>query len=152
MQYGNTCLCCNHSGLSNQQIRQHLNDHLNQPDCSANDRLHPHDNEMGNISVSSDIMGNVSAYDGQPEISHEQSLEMYPADDPNKLHDYTVGDIMIDYEAWDRAEDLSESESEDGNYDEASDISDNTSFEEEDKELLLQSLLTMHLGNNGPSV
>src|SRR5260370_29236535 len=98
MQSGNTCLCCNHSGLSNQQIRRHLNDHLNQPDCSADDRLHPHDNEMGNISVSSDIMmgnisvssniiGNVSAYDGQPEISHEQSLEMYPANDPNQLRD-----------------------------------------------------------------
>src|SRR5260370_19956306 len=148
MQYGNTCLCCNHSGLSNRQIRQHLNDHLNQPDCSANDRLHPHDNEMGNISVSSNIMGNISAYDGQPEISHEQSLEMYPADDPNELCDYTVGDIMIDYEAWDGAEDLSESESEDGNYDEVSDILDDTSLEEEDKELLLHSFLTMDIDND----
>ena len=103
---------------------------------------------MGNISVSSDIMGNVSAYDGQPEISHEQSLEMYPTDDPNELYDYTVGDIMIDYEAWDRAEDLSESKSEDGNYDEASGISDDTSLKEEDKELLLQSFLTMDIDNN----
>src|SRR6266850_398399 len=60
----------------------------------------------------------------------------------------TVGDIMIDYEAWDRAEDLSESESEDGNYDEASDISDDTSLEEEDKELLLQSFLTMDIDND----
>ena len=93
-------------------------------------------------------MGNISAYDGQPEISHEQSLEMYPTDNPNELCDYTVGDIMIDYEAWDRAEDLSESESEDGNYDEVSDISDNTSLEEEDEELLLQSFLTMDIDNN----
>src|SRR5260370_8475743 len=147
MQSGNTCPCCNHSGLSNQQIRQHLNDHLNQPDCSADDRLHPHDNEMGNISVSSDIMGNVSAYDGQPEISHEQSSEMYPTDDPNELHDYTVGDIMIDYEAWDRAEDLSESESEDGNSDEPSDISNDTSLEQAHKKLLLKSFLTIHINN-----
>ncbi len=55
---------------------------------------------------------------------------------------------MIDYEAWDGAEDLSESESEDGNYDEVSDISDDTSLKEEDEELLLQSFLTMDIDND----
>src|SRR5260370_39377843 len=94
---------------------------------------------MGNLSISSNIMGNISAYDAQPEISHEQSLEMYPADEPNELYDYTVGDIMINYESWEGAEDLLESESEDGDYDEVSDTPDDTSLKEEDKELLLQS-------------
>ena len=56
--------------------------------------------------------------------------------------------VMIDYEAWDGAEDLSESESEDGNYDEVSDISDDTSLKEEDEELLLQSFLTMDIDND----